>query len=79
MNRADRRRIARQAGLHPEQIKAAKRVDRVATKLEARVLRMPPAEARRLLAEWASRTDHKQADIDLLNGVAGHGREGTQG
>lgn len=72
MNRADRRRIARQAGLHPDQIRAAKRADRVSAKLEARVLKMKPTEARRLLAAWAARTDHDQADIDLLNGVANH-------
>lgn len=72
-NRQARRRIARQAGLHPEQARAAKRAERVAAKLEAKVLKMSPAEARRILAEWASKGGHEQADVDLLNQVAGHG------
>ena len=74
MNRADRRRLARDLGLKPDAVRAAKRAERVAQKLEARVLRMKPAEARRLLAEWAARKDSAQADVDLLNRVAGHDR-----
>lgn len=79
MNRAERRRIARERGLKPDKIKAVKRAERVAQKLEAKVLSMGSAEARRILAEWAARPDHDKRDIDLLNEVASHGREGTAG
>lgn len=74
MNRADRRRVARQTGISTADLRLARRAERVAVKLEAKVLRMQPAEARRLLAEWAAKGGATQADVDLLNGVAGRGK-----
>jgi pheromone shutdown protein TraB len=72
MNRADRRRLARERGIKPGHMRELRRAERVAQKLEAKVLKMDPATARRLLAEWAARGGDG-ADVDLLNKVASHG------
>lgn len=71
MNRSDRRTALRMQGHKPDEIRAARRAERVAQKLEAKVLKMTPAEARRLLAEWAAQKGRSGADVDLLNKVAG--------
>jgi len=70
MNRADRRALARIQGHKPDEIRAAARAERVARKLEAKVLKMKPADARRILAEWAAKGGDPGADLKLLNEVA---------
>lgn len=73
MNRADRRRVARERGFKPGEVREARRAERVAQKLEERVLKMGAPAARKLLAEWAAKGGAAQADVDLLNEVAGRG------
>lgn len=73
MNRSNRRALERMSGRKPDEIRAARRAERVAEKLEAKVLKMGPAEARRILAEWAAQQGRSEADVALLNKVAGRG------
>lgn len=74
MNRSDRRRMAREHGFKPDVLREARRSERVAQKLEARVLKMGAPAARKMLAEWAAKGGGAGADLDLLNHVGGrHG------
>lgn len=57
MNRAARRRS----------LGAKFKVTQDAKRLERRALTMTPAQARKLLAEWAARPGRTQADVDALN------------
>ena len=68
MNRADRRRLAREAGID---FAAQQRSDRDAARLESVCLRLSPIVARRILAEWAAKPGRSQAEVDAMNG-AGH-------
>jgi enhancing lycopene biosynthesis protein 2 len=77
VNRADRRRLARERGIKPGHMRELRRAERVAQKLEAKVLKMGAPAARKLLAEWAAKGGTSQADVDLLNGVASDRAGGT--
>jgi hypothetical protein len=64
MNRADRRRAAKEAGLD---WRANQRASRAASRVEAACLAMPASEARRILAEWAAVPGRTQAEVDAMN------------
>lgn len=63
-NRNARRRRVKQSGGDWQREQRAKRH---ADEMETTALRMSPEEARRMLAEWAARTEHTQAEVDALN------------
>lgn len=58
MNRAARRRAAKEAGIPWADQRA-----------EAEALKLSPARARELLALWAAQPGRTQAEIDALNGA----------
>ena len=67
MNRADRRRIAKQEGRDWRGEAPIRRLEANSARLEAACLRMPPAAARELLARWAAQPGHPQEEVDRLN------------
>lgn len=68
MNRHQRRAAAKAAG-QPWGKAQEERIFREGAEraIENVALKMSPEEAREMLAAWASRTDHKQEDIDAMN------------
>lgn len=65
MSRKDRRRAAREAGID---FAAQQRAERDMARREAACLKMSPAAARRILAEWAAQPGRSQAEVDAMNG-----------
>jgi len=65
MNRSDRRRAAREAGID---FAAQQRAERDTARLEAACLKLSPATARKILAEWAAKPGRSQAEVDAMNG-----------
>ena len=70
MNRADRRRIAKQQGRDWRGEAPIRRLEANSARLEAACLRLPPEKARELLARWAAQRGHPQEEIDRLNGMS---------
>lgn len=64
MNRRERRAHVKRAG---GDWRREQRAKRHADEMETTALRMSPEDARRMLAEWAARPGHTQADVDHLN------------
>lgn len=72
MNRSDRRRAAKQAGINWRDHAGDRHRERAAIEAERVALRMSPEEARATLARWAAQPGRSQAEIDALNmGPAG--------
>lgn len=67
MNRHQRRGHVKRAG---GDWRRERRTKRHADEMDTTALRMSPEEARRVLAEWAARPGHSQAEVDTLNGRA---------
>lgn len=68
MNRADRRRIAKQEGRDWRDEAPIRKLAANSDRLEVAALRLPPQVARELLARWAAQRGHPQEEIDRLNG-----------
>lgn len=67
MNRTQRRRVIKQAGGNWRREQAAKRA---ADASDRAALQLSPADARRILGQWAARPGRTQAEVDALNGVS---------
>lgn len=65
MNRQQRRGHVKRAGGDWCREQSAKRH---ADEMDTTALRMSPEEARRMLAAWAARPGHTQAEVDAMNG-----------
>jgi hypothetical protein len=71
MNRKHRRQAYREARINWHEEKAREKAQ---ARVEAAALRLSPAAARRLLAEWAAKPGHSESEVDRLNGVADVGQ-----
>jgi len=64
MNRHERRAQAAERGIPWHVVRRTERL----LAAERAALRLSPERAREILARWAARRDHTQAEVDRLNG-----------